>query len=279
MSNPFCASARGSKIPDDDSAPSFPCTITNTFEVVTNASGDAAFSVIPQVSGAFKLATAISGTNITTWGTASAMKDFAAFNGATDQFRVVSFGVRVYSVLAPTEQSGYCRLVTAPETFPNGINIDGGLWQAVETYPMSELDAHVVMKPQGSEWKQYRVPTDVFSYDFLAGIVKGAAPSKTALIVEIVMNVECTTNLGNITASLATPGAPSNPHAMAAASRVHASHKGIHNGSTPSVGSKLMGFAKNALLDVAASAIPFVGNSIKGLLTGRPAYPTIMDVD
>lgn len=279
LSNPFCAAARGSRIPDDDSSPSIPATMTNTFEVVTDSAGDAAFSISPALFSIFKTASVVTGTTATTWNSAQAIKDYTALSTAAHEIRVVSFGVRVYSVLAPTEQSGYCRLMTAPEVFVNGINLDGGLWEAVETYPMSELDAHVILKPQGNEWKSYKPMTDFFNYNYLAGIVKGAAPSKTALIVELVVNVEFTVNLSNITASVALPGEPSNPHVLAAASRVHAKHKGIHNGTTQTVGSKLLGFAKTALLDVAASAIPYFGGAVKSLFTGGNRYPTIMEVD
>jgi hypothetical protein len=251
--------------------------MTSTFEIVTDAQGDAAFTVQPSLNSVFASATTVTGTTVTTWSGTSNMKDFTAFNASADQYRIVSMGVRIYSVLAPTDQSGYCRVMTAPESFPNGTNLDGGLWDAVETYPVSELDCHVVMKPQGNEWKQYVGATAPASYNYLAAIVKGAAASKTAFIVEIVIHTEFLVNIGNITASIATPGAPSNPQALAAASRVHASHKGIHNTSTPSLGSTLLGFTKNALLDVAASAIPFIGNSVANLFRPKQRYPMIVD--
>jgi hypothetical protein len=279
MTNPFCPAARGSKIPDDDSSPSIACTMVSTFEVATDASGNAAFSVQPNLASVFKKGTAITGTTVTTWGTSYQTANHAEYAATFNEFRVVSFGVRVYSVLAPTEQSGYVRLVTSPENIPNGTNIDGGLWQAVETYSMSDLDAHVVLRPRGIEWKEYvPVGTD-FSYNTVTGIVQGSVASKTALIVEVIINTEGTVNLGSISGSIATPGAPSNPHALQAASRVHAKHNGIHNAPTQSVGSKLWGFAKNALLDVAASAIPYVGGAVKSLFTSQNSYPRIMNVD
>jgi hypothetical protein len=252
--------------------------LTSTFEVDTNANGDAAFIVAPNIQNLFYLGTAIAGTNVTTWGAAASAKDWTAFSPMADQARIVSMGVRVYSTLSPTEQSGYCRIVTSPELPSPGVNIDGGLWEAVQTYPMSELDAHVVLRPQGVEWKVYHPITSNLDYNCVAAIVKGSAASKTALIVEITINLECLVNIGQLAGGLATPGKPSDPHALSAASRVHARHKGIHNGSTQSVGTKLLGFVKDAALDVAATAIPYFGNSIAKMFRG-PRYPTIMEVD
>lgn len=276
LTNPFCPEARGSKIPDDDSAYSIPCTMTSTFEVTTDANGDAAFSMQPALASVFKTSP-VTGTTATAWTGAAAMKDYTALLASADQYRIVSMGVRVYSVLAPTNQSGYCRIMTAPEAFADGVDLDGGLWEAVETYPVSELDCHVVLKPQGNEWKQYIDTPTAANYNYVAAIVKGAAASSTAFIVEITIHIEFLVNIGNITASIATPGAPSSPQALAAASRVHASHKGIHNTSTPTLGSKLLGFAKNALLDVAATAIPFIGNSVANLFRPKRSYPMIVD--
>jgi hypothetical protein len=206
------------------------------------------------------------------------MKDYTPITGSFDNYRIVSMGVRVYSSLAPTDQSGYCRIVTAPGELADGVNIDGSLWEAVQTYPVSELDAHVVCKPIGNDWKRYiSIGGDQY-YNQVAGIIKGAKPSTgAAFIVEIIMHCEMLVEVGSITGSLATPGLPGDTHVLSAASRVHAKHKGIHNGPTKSVMATLGNFAKDALLDVAASAIPFVGNSLAGLFRSRSPYPMIAD--
>lgn len=268
LTNPFCPAARGTKIPDDDSAPSIPASFYSTFEVVTDANGDAAFSVGPSLNNHFRVASSVTGTT-PTWGAYSQIKDWGSVVNAFDQVRIVSMGVRVYSVAAPTSQSGYCRIITTPESLSSGVNLDGGLWDSVETYPVSELDAHVILKPQGVEWKVYAPLANDLNYNYVNGIIKGGPASATAFIVETVMHLECLVNVGSVVGSLSTPGRDSDTHLLAAASRVHGSHKGTHNGSTESVGAKIMSFAKNALLDVAASAIPFIGNSVAGLFRPR----------
>lgn len=187
-------------------------------------------------------------------------------------------GVRVYTTLAPTDQSGYCRIVTAPTEFPNNVNIDGSLWEAVQTYPVSELDAHVVMKPQGTQWKQYVSIGADQNYNQVAGIIKGSkANALGSFIVEIVMHCELLVEIGSVTGSLATPAANHDTHALTAAGATHARHKGIHNGPTRSVMATLGNFAKDALLDVAGSAIPFVGNALAGLFRPRASHAMIVD--
>jgi hypothetical protein len=279
LTNPFCPAARGAKIPDDDSAPSIPATFVSTFEVMSNGAGDAGFEIDPSMSEVFRTASTISGTDISAWNSFAAIKDYTAAAASFDQVRIVSMGVRIYSVAKPTEQQGYIRVVTLPERPGTALNVDGGLWDAVETYPISELDCHVVMKPQGNEWKTYHpVSSQNLDYNKVIAIAKAIQPSTLAFIVEITMNCECVTQYGSITGGLATGAATSNPHALSAASATHSRHKGIHNGSTTSVMSKLGGFAKSALLDVAASAIPFIGNSVANMFRPKQSrYPMIVD--
>jgi hypothetical protein len=199
----------------------------------------------------------------------------------TKQWRLVSMGVRFYSSAPPTAQSGVVRVVTSPmnaTTLP--VNLAGGFWQSVDNFAISQSDVHVVLRPQGTTWKEYVETNTLADYDKCMFLVQGADPAYK-VHVEITMNIEILPLIGSITGALAKPGEPSHPQVLQAASRVHAKHDGIHKSSS-SLFSTLGNLAKNALIDVASSAIPFVGNTIGnyfrpqgGLM--RTRYPRIHD--
>lgn len=282
LSDPFCEASRGSRIPDDDSSPSVPITIKSTYYAGTGGSGSAAIRVRANPSACFSLATAISGTNVTTWGGHTAMIDYAAVATSFSKYRMVSFGVRIYPVVAPTAQSGSLRVITSPELTPTPIDLGGGLWEAIDTVAFSEADVYWVGKPSGTTWKEYVDIAGEAPYTHCNAVLYGG-PASTAIVyaIEVVMNMECLVEVGAVVSGLAKPGEPSNPQIMQAASRVHASHNGHHTQGRPTMVQRMFGFAKNALLDVAASALPYVGGAVQRFLGGgrRTSYPMIRDVD
>jgi len=281
LTDPFCDAARGSRIPDDDSAPSVPVTLKTVFTLGTDATGSAALKIRPQPSSTMAPASAISGTTVTTWGPHTAMTDYTALAASFSQYRMVSYGVRIYPIVAPTAQSGTLRVITMPENSPTGVNLGGGMWEAVTSVALSEADVHWVGKPQGTTWKEYIPIANVSDFSHLDILLQGGPASTSTYVVEITMNMECLVVIGSIVSAVAKPGAPSNPRVLEAASKVHSKHNGHHTDGRPSMLSKMWGLAKGAILDVASQAIPYVGGSIARALGGRQrsSYPAIMDVD
>jgi len=275
MTNPFCPQAKGSKIPDDDSANSIAYSVRNLFTVGTNAAGEAAVNIQARLDETFRVATAFAATVPSTYGAWSTVQEYTALNNAFSNVRVVSMGIRFYSTLAPTEQAGAIRFITTSEPPAAGVTLLGGLFDGVDTFPVAGANICWIARPQGTTWKEYHPLNTHLDYNSLAIMVYGAKASMpNAFTCEIVYNLECTVDVGTITAAMSTAGAAHSPIAMSAASRTHAKHNGIHEG--PSLMSKLAGFAKSALVDVASQFLPGAMSYVFG---PRKRPMSIMDVD
>lgn len=271
LSNPWSQHARGSKIPDDDSSPSVPITMSYPKTFKTDANGYCAVVVIPCLNGLFKGATgtggAIDGANqtVTTWNTSTdKMANYTEFAAAFHRFRIVSYGLRVYSTLAPTDQAGSYKIITLPETPGNGWSWAGGMFEDTVSLPLSEKNIHWIAKPIGVDYKGYSQPADTLFWNRCAIIVEGANGTADAVTVEIVLNLEATINIGSITSTMATPAEDHSPHVMAATSRVRTKYGKAH------AHSNLMNDIKNFTLDslrhVAVQSIPYVGQFINGMI-------------
>jgi len=273
LTNPFHDAARGTRIPDDDSAPSVPVTLRSTFTVGTSAAGETAFTIAPVIIDCFRSASTMSGPTVTTWGSGFAMNDYAATAAAFSKYRIVSLGVRVFPITRPTEQGGAIRIITTPEKLPNGVILDGGFWETVNNVAVSQADVHWIAKPQGTTWKEYvDIDSLAANYNNLAVLIYGAQGSVTnAFSVEVTFNLECLVELGSVVGSLAKPGRASDPKLLQTASVVHSKHHGVHTDGAPSMFQRLGSFAREALLDVASSAIPFIGSSVANMFRQKPA--------
>jgi len=278
LTNPFSSQARGARIPDDDSA------FSTTFQLrtlvnLTTIGNQAAIAINPNPSGIFKQATAHVGNTVTTWGALQPPADIAAFNANFSRYRIVSYGVRFYSTVAPLNMSGEYRAVVMQALATDGIVIDGNMWNSVVNDTASGLDLHYIAKPSGVDWKEYTALGNDADYDTLAVLFNGLPPAGTypsSISCEIVMNLEVLTVTASAMSVMAKPGSTHDPLVLQAASRVHAKHKGIQK-SGSSFFQRLGGFAKDALLDIAASAVPFAGGAARRIFGGSPSYPMIVD--
>jgi hypothetical protein len=268
LTNPFCPEAKGSRIPDDDSAPSLPVTLKGMWTFDTTTGGDFAIAIQPSIENTVKSATAISGNTITTWGDYGSFGDATTVTNNAAKYRIVSFGARVYSTLAPTNKSGWMKVMTSSSDTSNGFVFSGGFYDEVQALPVAVDDMHWISKPSGTTWKEYIDMDKTAAYTYLTVLGKGLPQGATsAVVVEVVMNIEALVDFKSLAAAASTPGIPHNPTAMQAASRTHAKHKGVHSG--PSVMSTLGDMAKSAIGEVARMAIPYVGGFIGDFIKGR----------
>lgn len=279
MANPFSAAARGSKVPDSDSSRSIAVTVRDRFTLTSDAGGHVGCEVRPTITNMFRLSATAASTEITTWGSLVSAVDKAAIDGSFSQYRIVSWGIRVIPVNAVMEQKGSMRVITSPAAAaPAPFVTSGGLHEDIQTFPNYGSDVHWISKPKGNAHLDYVDITATCSWDRVIVHIVNQEPSKAVAEVEVIMNIECQVDLNSIVASAATPAADHKPHVLTAANKVHTRRPTVHNGSTQSLGSKLWGFAKNALVDVASSAIPYVGGAVRRLLTSAtPRTPALMD--
>lgn len=273
LSNPFSEHAVGAKLPDENSTKSVSVTINDTFTMNTDANGRADARISPNVgAGTFDHAATSGSTGVTSWAAAVALTDIAAYQAAFDSYRIVGWGLKVTSLLAPTNQKGYFRVITMPEDNNGGVYItNGGLHEEIKVFPGSEMDIHWISKSHGAEFKDY-VPFDgtvTPAWDFCHVRYQGGPASTTdAVLVQVVFHLECQIELGSVTSTMATPAAPHKPHVMSAAANTLAKHGGAHAGST--FGGLISRFAKSALNGVVNHFLPGFN---------QPRYPSIMNVD
>jgi len=227
LSDPFCDSARGAKIPDDDTTKSFAVQVKDIQGLNSDANGRGAISVRPFTSSTWLTSNVMTATQVTSWNAAFGIADATAINTAADSFRIVSWGIRVYSQLAPTNQSGQFRVITTPETPGAPFLYNTSFFEETKVYPVTEQSVHWISKPIGVGWKEYIALANEASWERVTIVADGLPVStSSALVVELVFNLELQPNLGSITGAIANEAAPHKPHVLAAAGEVLSKHGG-----------------------------------------------------
>jgi hypothetical protein len=266
LANPFSDAAIGQKIPDSDSSKSVVLNYKYQAELTSNVSGELAVFIRPGFVSTVRTGATFGASNIATWNGYTSPPDSSAIQAAFDKYRVVSFGVRLYAVNAPTTQSGWVRCITlASDPTGGSFSYAGGFHEAVEVHSAHDCDIHWISKPIGNQYLDYEDMNTQALWDGVLFKGSGLAASTTCFAYEIYLNVECQVNIGSVTNALATPAADHKPHVLSAAGQVHKTRQNFHNGSTSSLSSKLWGMAKTALVDIASSAIPYFGGTVKSL--------------
>ncbi len=278
MVNPFSPRARGAKIPDDDSSRSV--AITNVTRINhTIQSGQTVAYIQANLQDAWKRSGTLTGSTVTAWnGSYTSVTDFAALNSSFSSYRIVSWGVRVIPLAAPTNQSGSIAAITLSSN-PTGANYDTAstFVEEIEMVPVAGADLHWVAKPQGTEWKSYIPMTSTHNWTSVVFAFYGY-PSAQEVLFELFYNLECQVAVGQISGGIASPAADHNPHALALADHTRNRLKQAH----PSSGSLLSSIGSamtQGLAALADMALPAAGRMVMRALTPAPSYPRIIDVD
>lgn len=279
--NPFSDDSRGSRIPDDNGSKSIPLTLRWFSNLASDSEGDIGATVGPQMKEQFKSATALTGTVITTWGTAVSSGEWTSIKDDISSYRVVSWGVRFFPTLAPTSQSGSARVVTVPTIPVNGIDPGQGLFEEVYDFPVANCDIHWVSKPIGNMWKEYiGVDETTSTWDNVVFLATGLPASQTCFKMEVFCNLECQPKFNTIAGTVSGHAEPHNPHRMAAANHGRI-NTGVQNSSTSKVLGYLKGIARSAITTVGSYVAPYASRFIEHaagrLLAPRRQVPMIVD--
>lgn len=276
LTNPFSEQARGQKLPDDDSANSFTAQIRLYYTQTSNASSQGFVQVRPDPMNANLASFGVAAGALNTVATNTINPDAAAYINSAAEYRIVSFGVRVYNILPALTTQGTVRLITMNRSAQNGDVITSNLFSEIQEFPLYGLDVHWVSKPIGVEYKSYINDVSNHSWQMMGVFLDGVPASTEVLRLEVVYNIEAIPRFGSIPASISTPGLPSNPQQLAAASAVHSKHKNSH--PSQSVWSVFEQLALGAVSTVANAAFPVLGGAVSRALTGgRQRYPMIVD--
>lgn len=277
MVNPFGTHARGCKIPDDDSTPSVAIQVTCTGVLDSDASGRVLANFTPGLqnigdewnSGGSPVAATTKKATIVN-------PDYAQLASNFSAYRIVSWGVRVYSIIAPTVATGQVRFITSNTYITTGDVYTGNLFQQVSNFPVYDSDIYWISTPRGTTWKEYVPLTTSSNWTHLV-IYADALPNTTkSLSFEFVMNIECIVKYATLSATIATPAADSDQAAMVATSKAHSRKKDANH-------SKVLGTIGDitlaALSDVFSYVAPSVGRKLLSYIGGKPkaAQYTIVD--
>ena len=273
LTDPFCPEAKGIRLPDSDTAPAVPYQSRTFGQFNTVGDGSQAISFKANLGASFRTATGLdasSNLEVTTWGTWGAVSDHATIVNFAKQVRIVNWGVRIWSMAAPTDQGGSIRVITSAEEAVNGQTFSGGLFEEVETYPVYDTMVHWVSKPMGNEYKEYASPGHTADYNQLTVFIVGAAAS-SAFGYEIVYNIEAVVAIDNTLAAVAVPGAE-NPRLIHAADHTNKKRKHAHR-QYPSLMDTVKGLAREGLVSAANYFLPMVGGAVANAIMPRRSQP------
>lgn len=263
LADPFSDCAKGAKLPDSDNTPSIAMQIRDHTTIGSDASGRGGCVVRPNPSAAFTAAASLSGSEVLTWSADAGLTDYTAIAAGSSKYRLVSWGVRVFSELAPTNQSGAIRFITTPNNNTGGaFTYASSFFEEVKMFPTSTDPVYWTSKQVGNKYLEYIDLTDRADWEQLTLVAYGL-PASTAncFVVEVVYNFEIQPSLGQLTGSLATPAADHKPHVMQAAGTLLKKH----------AGAVVKRHAPGLLANLARGALNFVSNRTLGF----PVMPTI----
>lgn len=271
ISNPFCAEAVGSKVPDSDGSKSVAVTLKYYKTATTSAGGRVAMQFSPGLTRSSNLSNDVDTTpgTVVSWVGWQQHPEYASMANSFESYRVVSWGVRIWNHLPPLSKSGRIRIITIPEEAPPNYVWDGSLYEEVVDIPATEPYIYWISKPMGVDHLSYEfVNTNPpYRWDSIIVVYDGGPASTNALSFEVVAHYECQVNIGSVSALMATPAASSKPHLLAARNEVHNKHAGTHLGR--SLGSAIANTAKQVLLDGVSMLVPFAGRFLRGVLGGH----------
>jgi hypothetical protein len=173
----------------------------------------------PQLASAFRAATGMTGTTFDTWNAGVPMPGYDAsrFSG----YRVVSYGVKFYSVTSPTASSGFAGVITTNGNSFQDMDVASSLYIDHARAPLYTLIGTWIAKPEGMARTTFVDITDpALGWSEVAIYVGGTeiVGARQNLVLEIIINAELHPQEGDVfaqTVSLASPDVPAVNHITA----------------------------------------------------------------
>jgi len=286
MVNPFCAEAKGARLPDDDSSNSVGFQIREVITAATNAQGMANKVIKPNPTfsfGSYPGGVGDTGFDFSNGGAFSgytAVADATSLQSNFSAYRLVSWGVKIMSTGPALTKSGVIRVITSSEkNFEDGVtkNYNGSLFESVVDFPADTEPIYWIAKPIGVAAREYvGAPGSTASCSFNSVIIlmNGTASVTNALTFEIIYNIEAIVDLKNALSIVARPSEPHRPLAIQAAHHIHSTQPHTHKES--SVMSTLKNGAISVLSYLANRTVPLLGDMAVGALRRLAGGSTAM---
>jgi len=295
-SNPFSVEADGSKIPDGNTSKTVALQVKQTISMSSDASGKLYHQFQANLMDMHMYALTFSGAAVATWSASEDSDYVTALNTQYSRYRVVSWGIRIFTVLSPTEQSGSIVCQSADELHANP-DYTSYLFEEVKSFATDDLEVVFIGKETDARRRQYRLidaaGTAAAARDVGMNILyvggSGLPASKQCFTAEIVMNIECQPLSLTTGSLLATPAAHHDPIGLAAVANTHASIPSFFKSGLAKVGKHVAMTLGSRLMDLAEVRLPpryGAGLRTSRALLGYPlrtgggggGFPSLMNV-
>lgn len=262
ITDPFCVHARGAKLPDDSTVPTFPWQFKTVFAVITGAAGQNSgiilannylgynsLSVTPNAAGV------INAASFNPWtGASSASANFSSA-------RIVTMGCTFYPTVSMSSAQGYIIFNEIPK-FVTGTNYTDGSTNSPNSRIIAVTPGRPISwiaRPEGVESRRFytfdSASIDQEGFSSLHWEVIGGPGSVTVGIMEVIVNLEVIPKNDNtVVSKLATPSAQHNPKVLTAQNAVMNQVSGFVEGAKETVSSVIADAAKSALSGFAEMA-------------------------
>jgi hypothetical protein len=237
ITNPFCEGAKRAKLPGVGAGSTMSEQVVRTGTIVSNGAGNAAIEFSDKPNCPTLVADGPS--NVLTYSTAwsDAVDSLCYLYG--DQYRVVSYGVRLMSLLSATDSKGVIKL-------RRGSPIDAGAISDVspDAYTHTDIHAigpnsefHMIARPMNVETMNFETVSNysttssnpVGNWECLFVHLEGVPPDTSCFYYELFTNFEYIFKPASLLSKLQSPQPVSNPAMLSARDHVQSSmtnHKG-----------------------------------------------------
>lgn len=259
QADPFCPHARAAKLYDRDSRRSVSFQLRETVNIGTDAAGQATLQIEPRLVSYRRYATAYAGATVTTWGAATDAPLYSTILSEYDKFRIVSFGVRCASIVAPLSAQGIVVGQVAPDDswFPI---LTSDTATEVRRMPVYGCQMVYAGKRNPTSDTYEAINSGATHGPVLNLSVYGGPASTQVLAVEITLNVEAIAENTSFGDYIATPAWPHAVAVEAAAAQVAAENSSFGD-SVAEFGARLrqaaLRFAVRRLVDYSTTPAPF----------------------
>jgi hypothetical protein len=225
--DPFHPGSKNVKLHDGNNANTLPLQLRTTRTINQNSAGMMAVSVRPLIHETVKAVNNADPAYLPTTGITSAsagfllfdMADYATVTNHIERYRVVSWGVRMYTVGPSLDVSGEVKIHMTSETLLQVSTNLEAYQEETHVVPIQPGMDVTIVPPNNAEEQERFIPFDLtptqlepdnaleYSHRVVNFLISGL-PTGTTIKYEIIMNLECLVSLSSITRRLATPAAP-----------------------------------------------------------------------
>jgi hypothetical protein len=202
---------------DRDTLPSLTYQVRKFQHISTDANGQCTVLVTPRVTDMGRTAATYTGSTVATWNAYFDAPNATDLTTEFSRYRVVSAGVRVFSIVAPLSASGSV-VVQVSRNAAESPDITSYAYEEVYHTPLKGADLVWVTKP-AEEFDHYRDITygGAYIHSSVAYISVYGGPATTPVIgLEWILNLELIPKADTYAAQLTTDAAPHVPPIEAA---------------------------------------------------------------